>query len=510
VSRDQEPAAAAELEGALAVFAAARGLFESLVGDLADRSADCLTHGELEAMIGERGREVMRELLQGHMDLRSIREPQLKQITDADGVAHRRIEKNHQRLLATVFGTVTVTRIAYRALGAANLHPLDAHLNLPVERASHGLRRLAALEAVRGSFDDAKAAIARASGTRVGKRQIEQLTVRTAVDVERFYRAAHPVPCTAENPLVISVDGKGIVMRPEALRQDTAKAAEAKGGNKMRTRLSGGEKLGRKRMAMLAAVYDAEAVPRTACDIISLADEPDRTRAPGPRAFNKWLTGSVTDNTAEVVSAAFDQAEQRDPRHERPWVVLVDGAAPQIEQILAEAKVRGVTVHIVCDFIHVLEYLWKAAWCFHAEAGAQIEAWIARHARTILAGDSAQVAAELKLAAKNASLSQEKTETIKKVCTYLDNKHQYLRYDQALPRGWPIATGVIEGACRHLVKDRLDITGARWSLAGAEAVLKLRALISNGDFDTYFTWHLRQEHHRIHQTRYQDKLSLAA
>jgi hypothetical protein len=510
VSRDQGPASAAELEGTLAAFTAARGLFESLVGDLADRSADRLTHGELEAMIGRRGREVMRELLQGHMDLRSIREPQLKQITDVSGVAHRRIERGHERLLATVFGTVTVTRIAYRALNASNLHPLDAALNLPAERASHGLRRLAALEAVRGSFDDAQTAIARASGTRIGKRQIEQLTVRAAVDVERFYRAADPVPCTADTPLIISVDGKGIVMRPESLRRDTARAAEAKGENKMKTRLSSGEKLGRKRMAMLGTVYDAEAAARIIDDVIAAADEPDRASTEGPKAFNKWLTGSVTDNSAEVVSAVFDQAEQRDPRHERTWVVLVDGAQPQIDQILAEAKVRGVTIHIVCDFIHVLEYLWKAAWCFHTEAGSQIEAWTARHARAILAGDSAQVAADLELAATSAALSDEKSETIEKVCTYLRNKGPYLGYDQALSNGWPIATGIIEGACRHLVKDRLDITGARWSLPGAEAVLKLRALISNGDFDTYFTWHLRQEHNRIHQSRYQDKLSLAA
>ena len=302
--RDRQPASAAELEDGLAAFTAARGLFESLVGDLAGRSTDHLTHGELETMISERGREVMRELLQGHMDLRSIREPQLKQIVDADGVAHRRIERDHRRLLATVFGTVSVTRIAYRALGAANLHPLDVALSLPAERSSHGLRRLSALEAVRGSFDQAQAAIARATGTRVGKRQIEQLTVRAAVDVERFYRAADPVPCTADTPLIISVDGKGIVMRPEALRQDTAKAAEAKGGNKMRTRLSGGEKLGRKRMAMLGAVYDAQAAPRTLDDVIAPARQTDRTRAQAPRAFNKWLTGSVTDNTAEVVSAA--------------------------------------------------------------------------------------------------------------------------------------------------------------------------------------------------------------
>lgn len=93
-----------------------------------------------------------------------------------------------------MFGVATVARIAYRALGASNLHPLDAGLNLPVERASFGLRRLAAIESVRGSFDDAKAAIERATGTRIGKRQVEQLAERAAVDIEAFYRPAR-LPC---------------------------------------------------------------------------------------------------------------------------------------------------------------------------------------------------------------------------------------------------------------------------------------------------------------------------
>jgi hypothetical protein len=109
----------------------------------------------------------------------------------------------------------------------------------------------------------------------------------------------------------------------------------------------------------------------------------------------------------------------------------------------------------------------------------------------------------------DAGLGPDKTETVEKVCTYLENKSPYLDYATALRRGWPIATGIIEGACRHLIKDRL-ITGARWSLPGAEAVLKLRALIANGDFEPYYAWHLRREHRRTHQARYQDKLSFAA
>jgi len=86
--------------------------------------------------------------------------------------------------------------------------------------------------------------------------------------------------------------------------------------------------------------------------------------------------------------------------------------------------------------------------------------------------------------------------------TYLTNKRLYLDYPKALKEGWPIATGVIEGACRHLIKDRMDITGARWGLEGAEAVLKLRALCSNGDFNNYWAFHLAQERRRVHESRY--------
>ena len=513
---EPEPASAAQLEAGAAAFARAMGLFESLVGDLADRRADAMTAFELEVMVGERGREVMLELLQGHMDLRSIREPQLNEVVDADGVPHRRIEKNHERQLNSVFGALRIRRIAYRALGCANLHPLDAALSLPAERASHGVRRLAAIEATRGSFADAVAAIERACGLRVGKLVVEQLALRAAVDIDRFYRRTDPARAEAEVPLALSFDAKGIVMIPKDLREDTRKAAEAKaaeGGNAMKTRLASGEKNGRKRMAVLGAVWDSPAAPRGIDDVITDPDapaDPGRQRADGPKAKNKWLTGSVADTCADVVSAAFDQAEDRDPGHERDWVVLVDGAEAQIAQIQAEALVRGVDIHIVCDLIHVLEYLWKAAWCLHDKAGPDIEAFVARHARTILAGNSERCVADLRHAAKTAGLPEEKAAAVAKTCTYLENKRPWLRYDIALAKGWPIATGIIEGACRHLVKDRLDITGARWSLAGAEAVLKLRALIANGDFDAYWAFHLAQEHRRIHQARYQHQHGLAA
>jgi hypothetical protein len=124
------------------------------------------------------------------------------------------------------------------------------------------------------------------------------------------------------------------------------------------------------------------------------------------------------------------------------------------------------------------------------------------HARAVLDGRATRVAGQLRRAATHAGLDRARRAGADTCATYLTNKSAYLDYPTALGNGWPIATGVIEGACRHLVKDRMDITGARWSLDGAEAVLKLRALRSNGDFDDYWAYHLAQEHQRVHLSRY--------
>jgi hypothetical protein len=392
--------------------------------------------------------------------------------------------------------------MAYRAPGAPNLHLADAGLNLPEEKHSHGLRKLAAVESVRGSFGDAAQAIARATGVAIGKRQVEELARRAAADIDAFCAGRRPGQQPDDALLVLTFDGKGIVMRPGALREATAKAA-ATARRKLATRLSPGEKHGRKRMAELAAVYDAIPAPRAPADIITLpGHDTGRPRNPGPRATGKWLTASVTDDIAAVIAAGFAEAERRDPRHRRTWIALVDGNPAQIEAITAEAARRNITVHVVCDLIHVLEYLWKAAWSFFEPADPDAEDWIAEQAVKILHGKAAAVATGIRRRATTFGYSPAEREGADECARYLIAKKPYLDYATALAAGWPVATGVIEGACRHLVKDRMDITGARWGLPGAEAILKLRALIASGDFDTYWLFHLRQEHQRIHRSRY--------
>jgi hypothetical protein len=475
-------------------FAALRGLFAKAVDWLDDNESAVLAHGDLETQVAARFWDLARQAVQDHLDLRASREEILAEVVDADGVGRGRAETGRERVLATIFGDVVVDRIAYRERGCSDLHPADAVLNLPAEMHSHGLRRLAAVEATRGSFAQAVEAIGRATRQRMGKRQVEALTVRAAADVEGFYAQRRPQMPADDVVLAMSADAKGVVMLAEALREDTAKAATSR---KLSTRLSAGEKTGRKRMAEVVSVFDCVPAVRSVDDILPT---PGQDTRPGPVTGGKWLTASVQREAAQVITAMFDEATRRDPDHRRTWICLLDGNAHQIERVNAEAQARKVTVTIVVDFIHVLEYLWAAAWCLYPRADPAAETWVHDQARRVLSGHTDQVITEL-TTHTNAQADTKQT-GIDRAVRYLTNQRPYLDYPTALAQGWPIATGVIEGACRHLVKDRMDITGARWGLDSAEAVLKLRALISNGDLDAYWSYHLDQEHQRVHKARY--------
>jgi hypothetical protein len=294
-------------------FAASRGRFEELVCFLDGAEAAGLEHAELEERLDTNGRALLRQLTQDHFDLRAQREDRLETVVDADGVERGAVEAGHQRALTTVFGEVTVTRLAYRRRSHANLHPADGLLNLPADKHSHGLRRLAAIEASRGSFDTAVDAIERATGQQLGKRQAEQLAQRAAADFDAFYATRQPPAGQTRDVLGLSADGKGIVMRPDALRAATRKAAQTS-TKKLTTRLSKGEKRNRKRLAEVGAVYDITPIARTPADVLARSDrEEAREATPAPVAKNKWLKASVTADAATVITSLFDEAQRRDP-----------------------------------------------------------------------------------------------------------------------------------------------------------------------------------------------------
>ena len=291
-------------------------------------------------------------------------------------------------------------------------------------------------------------------------------------------------------------------MRPDALRPATKKAASK--AKKLKTRLSRGEKRDRKRIAETAVVYDAAPVERTAAAIFFFWRRRGEAAGTGREeqvADREHRRGRLAGHLGRLRRGGAPR-----PRSRPALGRALDGANHQIDIIRSEAKRRGIEISVVVDLVHVMEYVWGATWCFFSEGDPAAEAWVAEEGSGRLGGqgrhrrrcDPAQ--GDLPRPQPKKSRKKEADDCAR----YLKNKAPYLDYPKALANGWPIATGVIEGACCHLVRDRFDITGARWSLEGAEAMLKLRAVRANGDWPSYWRYHLAEEHKRVHESRYAD------
>jgi hypothetical protein len=483
-------------------FAEAGEEFRQIETYLKSEEAGSLSHSDLERELEKRGRELMRMLLQAHLDVRGPGEA-AGPIKGSDGV-QREQERLQERGLETIFGEVTVQRIGYGGDGVSSVHPLDADLNLPEELYSHEVRRRVAERAADGSFDAVVRTVSQATGAKVAKRQVEQLAVRAAQDFDAFYeaRAECPRPEVTSSILVVTVDGKGVVMRPSDLREYTRKkAAEQK--HKLQTRLSPGEKRNAKRMATVAAVYTIAPHVRTPEDVVrTLAPHNEREPPHRPRPEYKRVWASLEKTPEEVIKQAIREARFRDPGGLKTMVVLVDGLPHQLDVLRKLFRRYGIRPLIVLDFIHVAQYIWKAGIAFYGEGNPKLDLWVSKHLLAILRGRSGHVAAGLRRSATLRGLDGKNRKAVDHCANYLLNNARYLHYDLYLSKGLPIATGVIEGACRYLIKDRMDITGARWGLAGAEAVLRLRALLTNGDLDAYWRFHEKQEYVRNHTARY--------
>ncbi len=482
-------------DGGIDEFAAACEWFQNLVGELRSESTRLLDHGAIESRIAHAGTELLRLLMQGCLNQRSAAEEKLERVTGADG-EERRHCRIRSRALMTLFGEVTVGRLGYSGVRLESVFPLDAALNLPPDKYSQGVRRKVGLEVAKGSFEEAMKAIEEGTGAEVPKRQAEALSRAISADFDEFYAsesedASRPEE-DASKLLVMSTDGKGIVVRQQDLREATRKKAEAT-THKHKARLSKGEKRNRKRMTTVASVYEVAPHLRTAEQIMGQAEEPAPKR---PKVQNKRVWASVRQKPAEVIEEMFAEAERRDPKHERTWLVLVDGQEAQQREIEAAIARHRTDVVVIQDFVHVLEYLWKAAYCFHADGTQEAETWVLERAHALLEGKVSDVAAGMRRSATRQSLSQDVREPVDKCADYLLKNKERFDYATALANGWPVATGIIEGACRHLVKDRMDLTGARWSLDGAEAVLRLRSLRASGDFEDYMDFHYRKERQR--------------
>ena len=484
-------------------FCESRQNMKKLEDDLTSEDAMNAPLHEVERMLRTQGREMLRAMMQAHFDRRSEQERTVN-VRDADGIERAQARRG-SRTVMTEFGEVELARNLYQAPDTKGLAPLDAAMELPEEKYSYEVRRIVAQEAARASFDEVVELVKKQSGADVPKRQVEQLAIRASRDFDEFYRDRLCRPEDTNHLLVLSFDAKGIATLHRDLREATRKAAEAT-PRRLETRLAKGEKPNRKRMAQVATVYTIEQWPRTIADVLhGVHDQRDKAQR-RPRPTNKRVWASVVHSPQRVIDDAFSEAVRRDPELGRRWVVLVDGNKDQLKRIRCAARKVGVEITIVLDLVHVIEYLWRAAYAFHAEGSSAAEKWVDDHLLALLRGRSGgALAKSLRAMANSHKLDASAAKPVERAAKYLVNNTQLLHYDRALADGLPIATGVIEGACRYLVKDRMGRTGARWSAAGAEAVLRLRAIRASEDFDDYWTFHLAKEHERTHESRYADK-----
>jgi hypothetical protein len=488
-------------------FSSARGKFESMVEALSGTAP--ATQSETERGVVEQGTELMRQLMQARLDLLFQRERAYWAQTPREpGVEirarDRQLEGSVGRLVVWRFGIKGPEDRAAR-------FSMDEQLNLPADLYSYPLRERMADEGRRGAWEQAVEQIDERTGGHVPKRQAEQLAIRAAQDFEAFYEQ-RPQPANdtlSEHALlVMSADSKGITMRPEALRDATRKAAEEAAADAVKGDPMAAKPARRhdKRMAIVTAVWEQEPHKRTAKDVVDKL-RPDAAIAarkkPGkrkkakrprpPRPVDKRVWASAEKSEAEGVAEMFDEADRRDPERRRTAVVLVDGDESQETAIYDEGRRHNRGLIIVLDIIHALHYLWLAGFALNGKDPQTTEAWVVRFLTKLLTGPVENVIADIQRSVAQRGLTRKQRKPVDKCLKYFDRHKSMMAYPVLLAQGLPIATGVIEGACRHLVQDRLGITGARWGLQGAEAVLKLRALRSSGDWDDYWRFHERQE-----------------
>lgn len=511
-------AGAADSEDAL--FTGVRGHADAMIAWAGSPEALALDNGRLESRVMRDGLEFMRLLTQAHLDLRGAREQPRTDVTDAGGDARTRCEDGHERTRVMIYGRVRTTRIAYRRRGKENLYPQDAELNWGEHAYSAGIVARNAGAVAAGPFEQAAEQVSAQGAIRLGKRQCEQLAIAAACDFDAFYASRLPQPSEAGTGLLLTADGSAFPVLPGALRAATAKAAAARARQAAESGWPDSPselRKSRKRTAELAAVADIPPAPRTAGDIITALFGPARSGSgggpapqPGPHAHGKTLFASVRRPAGEVIADAFAEAHRRDPGHQRPWFAVVDGNNHQIQTITALAAKHGVKVPILIDLIHVTQYLWKAANSFFYPGDPAARAWVKQQTAKILAGRHRDVRAGIRRRATTYAYSPAERAGADECAAYLENKQDYLDYPAFLAAGRPVASGLIEGAARWLIKDRMEVTGARWGLDSAEAVLRLRALRGNGDLDDYLGYHFQQEKHRNHDSRYQQTRDLAA
>lgn len=416
------------------------------------------------------------------------------EVEAADGHIARRLPRRHDRRYVSIFGELTIARAVYGTREGQKIEfvPLDQRLGLPEGDFSYVLEDWSQRFCLKESFAEAGRSLEMLLGLCLGRRTLERMDRDVAGYAPGFRGSIEPPSPEQEGPLlVVTADGKGVPMRKPQSE-----------GPRRHHRRGKGEKANKKRMACVGAVYSIGPFVRTADDILDevLRDECAKKR-PRPQHKHVWaeMTREVEGQppvTAKdgLFCQLFDELAVRNPGQGRPVICLMDG-----ERSLWDAREAFFPEAVgVLDLFHVLERVWAVAHCFHKEGSDESERFVEERLRDLLEGRVDAVIEGIRRRMTRERLRGSKRKVVRSAIEYLRNNRDHMKYDEYLAAGYPIGSGVAEGACRHLVKDRMEQTGMRWTLEGAQAMLHVRALDLNDQWEEFLEYRIEQEQTRLY------------
>jgi hypothetical protein len=397
----------------------------------------------------------------------------------------------------SVFGKFKVPRTVYRAFARPGVMPLDAQADVPERCYSYLLQEWMDHLSIRESFADADVTLATLLGVQVSVSRFEVVNQASVThdSYAQFYAEKPPPSPGKEGAIqVLGFDGKGVPM----IKREIAH---------LKARLGKGEKRQKKKEALVGISYTVEPHVRRAQDVAERLVYPEHAQQPGASPNDPTATGpkaqqirrlaSLEQPKQAVVEEIVRDATARDPTRSRPWVVLMDGALG-LWAVVASV-LTGIEYVGVLDIIHVVEYLWQAGNALYGEGTASAKAWVYASLLKLLQGRVGRVIGGLKHTRNKRHVTASQRNALTQAITYFEHHRQWMRYDDYLQAGYPIGSGVVESTCGHTVKDRMEGSGRRWSMAGAEPTLLLRSIVTSHDWEAYWESHMHQEHMRLYE-----------
>jgi len=431
-------------------------------------------------------------------------------IRTAEGVNLHRSETVQKRGLRSIFKEHSFESFVYSrgAKQKIELRPIDARLNLPEHKASHLLQEFTQLFCIEKAFGVGAEQFERIFGQKISVDVLENINRDMGVQADKFLNEELPKPKAKKEGelLILTADAKGVPLVKADAQQVPAFDKKERPGNR--------------RMATLGCAYTVDPFVRTPEQIVAALFRDPTVSQPledRPEACFKHYRSYFAYNPPgeEPIPGAVRTwtwlAEETAKRHQskQPIIRLMDAqpilwnsADACLDDFLKESREAGEEIVLIdiIDILHVSSYIWRAAKVLHSHKEHQ-EAFAEARLLWILRGEVASVVKGLRRKASLDKLEGSDLKEIETVCNYFENNAERMRYDEYLKAGYPIATGVIEGACRHVIKDRMEQGGMRWTLVGAESMLNLRSVNASSEAEEFHRWRQEEEAQRVHPHR---------